>query len=160
MNMRYFIFGISILGIVSLPTNLYAQGIDYGELCKNANSYGLSQEECKGFPEEQQREVSPKRTYVNHQPKTYKIRLRDAATGNARQWSFFSPGDADREEWVVVTVKGQEFTVRHATNIENKFWGTRQWYDHPATAIRICQADQFEVSDCQTATGDTITIRN
>jgi hypothetical protein len=88
----------------------------------------------------------------------YKIRLRDAATGNARQWSFFSPGDADREEWVVVTVTGKLVKVRHATNIENKLWGNRQWYDHPATALRICDASQFEALNCQTVQGDTILL--
>jgi hypothetical protein len=89
----------------------------------------------------------------------YKVRLRDVATGNADQTSVFSSGDLDREEWVVVTVMdSNQIQVRHSTSVKNKIWGTRQWYDHPATAIRACLTDGFDKKDCQTAEGDTVAL--
>ncbi|MBD2104737.1 hypothetical protein [Leptolyngbya sp. FACHB-261] len=89
----------------------------------------------------------------------YKLRLRDAATGNVQQGSVFSPGDLDREEWVVVTViDNRRIRVRHATSVQNKFLPTRTWFDHPATAIRVCVAEEFDNRNCQSAQGDTVDI--
>lgn len=93
------------------------------------------------------------------QEAVYKVRLRDVATGNANQASVFSSGDLDREEWVVVTVvDNKQLKVRHSTSVKNKIWGTRQWYDHPATALRVCLSDGFDKKDCQTTNGDTVPI--
>lgn len=90
---------------------------------------------------------------------TYKVRLRDVSTGNANQASVFSSGDLDREEWVVVTViDNKQIKVRHSTSVKNKIWGTRQWYDHPATALRVCLTDGFDKKDCQTSNSDTVTL--
>lgn len=90
------------------------------------------------------------------QEAVYKVRLRDVATGNANQGSVFSSGDLDREEWVVVTVvDNKKVKVRHSTSVKNKIWGTRQWYDHPATALRVCLSDGFDKKDCQTTNTDT-----
>jgi hypothetical protein len=89
----------------------------------------------------------------------YKVRLRDVATGNANQASVFSKGDLDRQEWVVITVtNGKQVKVMHQTSVKNKFWGTRQWFDHRATSIRICETDGFDKTNCQTAEGDTIAM--
>jgi hypothetical protein len=89
----------------------------------------------------------------------YRVRLRDVSTGNANQASVFSSGDLDREEWVVVTVTDKkQLKVRHATSVKNKFWGTRQWFDHPATAIRVCETDGFDKKNCQTADSDVIAM--
>jgi len=93
------------------------------------------------------------------QEAVYKVRLRDVSTGNANQASVFSSGDLDREEWVVVTVvDNKQVKVRHSTSVKNKFWGTRQWHDHPATALRVCVSDGFDKKDCQTATSDTVAL--
>lgn len=93
------------------------------------------------------------------QEAVYRVRLRDVATGNAGQASIFSSGDLDREEWVIVTVMdNKQLKVRHSTSVRNKVWGTRQWYDHPATALRVCISDGFDKKDCQTANGDTLPI--
>ncbi|MBF2026613.1 MAG: hypothetical protein IGS48_07590 [Oscillatoriales cyanobacterium C42_A2020_001] len=93
------------------------------------------------------------------QEAVYKVRLRDVSTGNANQASVFSSGDLDREEWVVVTVvNNKQVKVRHTTSIKNKFWGTRQWHDHPATALRVCISDGFDKKDCQTANSDAVAM--
>lgn len=88
----------------------------------------------------------------------YKVKLSDQ-TGSFGQGSVFSSSDMDRGEWVVLTVTdGKTLKVKHTTNTMNKFWGTRKWFDHPATAVRICLSDGFETKDCQTAEGDTIEL--
>lgn len=91
----------------------------------------------------------------------YKVRIRDAAVGNALQNSIFSPGDADREEWFRLTVdNGNLVSILHSTNIMNKFWGNRTWYDHQTSAIRACKANLFEVdkTSCITSESDKITL--
>lgn len=148
----------SIFLLTALEVNTQAQNINYEYICKNPRSYGFTEEYCAEWRQENPKKTINSRNPVSIQERVYKIRLRDAAIGNANQWGFLSPGDADREEWVVVTVRGEQVKIRHATNIMNKFWGNRQWYDHPAIAIRICTADQFEATDCQTAKGDAITL--
>ncbi|WP_036489631.1 hypothetical protein [Myxosarcina sp. GI1] len=123
------------------------------------SSRGLNEEDCNWWKQRQREYLIDKSNSAGQQKKVYKMRLRDAAIGNANQNSIFSPGDRDREEWIVVTViNNQTFKVRHATNIENKFWGFRKWFDHPAIAIRVCAFDQFDLNDCQTAQGDTALI--
>jgi hypothetical protein len=88
----------------------------------------------------------------------YKVKLSDQ-TGSFGQGSVFSSSDLDRGEWVVLTITdGKTMKVKHTTNTMNKFWGTRKWFDHPATAVRICLSDGFETKDCQTAEGDTIEL--
>jgi hypothetical protein len=88
----------------------------------------------------------------------YKIKLADQ-TGRSVQNSMFSSGDLDRNEWVVLTVTdGKTLKVKHTTNTMNRFWGTRTWFDHPATTVRICLSDGFETKDCQTAEGDKIDL--
>lgn len=88
----------------------------------------------------------------------YKVKLTDQ-TGSLGQGSVLSSSDLDRGEWVVLTVTdGKTLKVKHTTNTMNKFWGTRKWFDHPATAVRICLSDGFETKDCQTAEGDTIAL--
>jgi hypothetical protein len=88
----------------------------------------------------------------------YKVKLSDQ-TGSFGQGSVFSSSDMDRGEWVVLTITdGKMLKVKHTTNTMNKFWGTRKWFDHPATAVRICLSDGFETKDCQTAEGDTIEL--
>ncbi|GAL91558.1 hypothetical protein N44_02261 [Microcystis aeruginosa NIES-44] len=156
----------SIVCLMSMPANAQNQ-TDYEALCRNRESYGFSQEECDRWIREQNQR-SPTNSSGNGRSavnsafigeKVYKMRLRDAPTGNIGQQSIFSPGDLDREEWVVVTlINNQRIKVRHATNVMNKFWGTRKWYDHPATAIRLCAIDGFDTSDCVTAQGDTIDL--
>jgi len=98
-------------------------------------------------------------TIANAADTTYKVRLRDVSTGNANQASVFSSGDLDREEWVVVTITDKkQLKVRHSTSVKNKFWGTRQWFDHPATAIRVCETDGFDKKNCQTADSDIVAM--
>ncbi len=62
--------------------------------------------------------------------------------------------DASRQEWVVVTVDGPQVTIRHTTSVAN-FIGRRAWYDHPATSIRMCVVQGFELFSCQETQGDT-----
>ena len=127
-----------------------ASNIDYENAC---NSYGFNEEQCEEW---QVKNKAFEQSRNRGTELVYKIRLRDAATGNIRQGGIFSPGDKDREEWVVVTlIDNQEVKIRHATNIENKFWGTRQWYDHPAIAIRVCDVTLFDSNECLTTEGDT-----
>jgi len=156
-----------VLASIFCLMSMQVEAQDYEVLCRNRESYGFSQEECDRWIREQNQRSptnSPGngRSAVNSAfigEKVYKLRLRDAPTGNIGQQSIFSPGDLDREEWVVVTlINNQRVKVRHATNVMNKFWGTRKWYDHPATAIRLCAIDGFDTSDCVTAQGDTIDL--
>jgi hypothetical protein len=88
----------------------------------------------------------------------YKVKLTDQS-GSFNQGSVFSSNDLDRGEWVVLTVTdGKTLKVKHTTNTMNKFWGNRKWFDHPATALRVCLSDGFETKDCQSAEGDTIAL--
>lgn len=64
------------------------------------------------------------------------------------------PIDTSRQEWVVITVNEDQVTLRHATSVVNLI-GLRNWYDHPATSVRLCRTQGFDLSDCTTATGDT-----
>ena len=138
-----------VLLVTALLENVKASNINYENAC---NAYGFNEEQCADWKEQNTRYNASKNI---SQELVYKIRLRDAATGNVNQEGIFSPGDKDREEWVVVTlINNQQVKVRHATNIQNKFWGTRQWYDHPAIAIRICDVNQFDYSDCLNSQGD------
>jgi hypothetical protein len=59
----------------------------------------------------------------------------------------------------VIKVKGnKEFKIYHTTYLENKTWGTRQWFDHPVTDMRICMTDGFEKKDCKVVNSDTANI--
>jgi hypothetical protein len=86
---------------------------------------------------------------------TYKIRLGvNASIGSADMWNL--NGKEANEEWVVITVKDKkEFKIYHTTYLENKTWGTRQWFDHPVTDMRICLSDGFEKKDCKVINSDT-----
>lgn len=153
MNFKSIFFATSFLLLAIFHTKVKASNIDYENAC---NSYGFNEEQCQEWIE-----VNSKFERENNitSKLVYKIRLRDAATGNIRQGGIFSPGDKDREEWVVVTlINNQQVKLRHATNIENKFWGTRQWYDHPAIAIRICDVSLFDSDDCLKTQGDTAVL--
>jgi hypothetical protein len=89
----------------------------------------------------------------------YKIRMRDATPGNVNPGVFASSGDLDREEWVILTViDNKQAKIRHTTGIKNQTWFNRTWFDHPATAIRMCVTDGFDKRDCQTIKGDTIPL--
>jgi hypothetical protein len=88
---------------------------------------------------------------------TYKLRVNTQSTGNASGWSM--NGTEDSEEWVVLKVKeNKSFQMYHSSLVMNKFWGTRQWFDHPVTSMRICLTDGFEKKDCQVVESDTSTI--
>lgn len=154
MKFKYIIIFASILFFNSSLENVKASNINYENAC---NAYGFNEQQCTDWQEQNARYNSSKN--IAQQELVYKIRLRDAATGNFNQSGIFSPGDKDREEWIVVTlINNQQVRVRHATNIQNKFWGTRQWYDHPAIAIRICDVNQFDYSDCQNSQGDVAVL--
>lgn len=88
----------------------------------------------------------------------YKIRLNvQASIGSADTWSL--NGAEANEEWVVIKVKNsKEFKIYHTTYVENKTWGSRQWFDHPVTAMRICLTDGFEKKDCKVIDSDTSII--
>ncbi len=88
---------------------------------------------------------------------TYKLRVNTQSTGNASGWSM--NGTEDSEEWVVLKVReNKSFQMYHTSLVMNKFWGTRQWFDHPVTSMRICLTDGFEKKDCQVVESDTSTI--
>jgi hypothetical protein len=88
---------------------------------------------------------------------TYKLRVNTQSTGNASGWSM--NGTEDSEEWVVLKVKeNKSFQMYHTSLVMNKMWGTRQWFDHPVTSMRICLTDGFEKKDCQVVESDTSTI--
>jgi hypothetical protein len=159
MVIKYFLTSIFLLSILKLD----AQALNINEKynCNQLNLDNLNQEQCTQSKQQNTLQIANanKEEEEEGNARVYKLRLRDAATGNFRQGNIFSPGDKDREEWIVVTViNNQQIKVRHATNIENKFWGTRQWYDHPALAIRICAVEQFDLNDCQTTQGDTVIL--
>jgi hypothetical protein len=88
---------------------------------------------------------------------TYKLRVNTQSTGNASGWSM--NGTEDSEEWVVLKVReNKSFQMYHSSLVMNKFWGTRQWFDHPVTSMRICLTDGFEKKDCQVVESDTSVI--
>jgi hypothetical protein len=67
------------------------------------------------------------------------------------------PIDTSRQEWLVIQVDGQKVKIRHTTSIAN-FVGLRTWHDHPATMIRLCDGNGFELKNCKTTQGDTATL--
>lgn len=155
MTIKYFLTSIFLLGIVKI--NAQALNINDKYNCSQVKLSNLNQEQCIQSKQQNTQQIANASNEEEADTRVYKLRLRDAATGNFKQGNIFSPGDKDREEWIVVTViNNEQIQVRHATNIENKFWGTRKWFDHPALAIRICAVDQFDLNDCQTAQGDTV----
>jgi hypothetical protein len=88
---------------------------------------------------------------------TYKLRLNTRSSASTDTWSL--NGAEANEEWAVIKVKNnKEFKIYHATLLVNKLWGTRQWFDHPVTAMRICLTDGFEKKNCQVVDSDTATI--
>lgn len=99
------------------------------------------------------------KAFRSSQEYIYKLRLQ-AGTGNALQNSIFSGGDSDREESARVAVQGDNVTVLHATNIKDKFWGTRTWYDHKPTVMRICPANAFDDKGCKTIESDTFVMES
>jgi hypothetical protein len=89
---------------------------------------------------------------------TYKLRINTQSTGDTSGWGM---DGTDSEEWVVLKVKeNRSFQIYHTSLVMNKFWGTRQWFDHPVTSMRICVTDGFEKKDCQVVESDTATIPN
>jgi len=64
------------------------------------------------------------------------------------------PIDTSRQEWVVITVDEGQVTLRHTTSVVNLI-GFRKWHDHPATSVRLCRSQGFDLVDCTTTTGDT-----
>jgi hypothetical protein len=97
-------------------------------------------------------------TLAVEKPEVYKLRLNvQSSIGSADMWNL--NGSEANEEWVVIKVKNKkEFNIYHATYLENKTWGTRQWFDHPVTDMRICLTDGFEKKDCKIINSDTATI--
>ncbi len=88
---------------------------------------------------------------------TYKLRINTKSSNSTDTWSL--AGVEANEEWAVIKVKdGKEFKIYHSTLLANKTWGTRQWFDHPVTAMRVCQTDGFEKKDCQVIESDTMTM--
>lgn len=155
MAIKYFLTSFFLLSIVKV--NAQALNINDKYNCSQVKLDNLNQEQCIQSKQQNTQQVANANSEEEADTRVYKLRLRDAATGNYKQGNIFSPGDKDREEWIVVTViNNEQIQVRHATNTENKFWGTRKWFDHPALAIRICAVDQFDLNDCQTAQGDTV----
>lgn len=64
------------------------------------------------------------------------------------------PIDTSRQEWIVITVDPNGYlTVRHTTSVVNLI-GFRTWHDHPATSIKVCRTQGFELTDCTTTMGD------
>jgi hypothetical protein len=88
----------------------------------------------------------------------YKLRLGvNSSIGSADMWSL--NGSEANEEWVVINVQDKKkFKIYHTTYLENKTWRTRQWFDHPVTAMKICLTDGFEKKDCKVVNSDTATI--
>jgi hypothetical protein len=90
-------------------------------------------------------------------PDTYKLRINSKSSASTDTWSL--SGVEANEEWAVIKVKdGKEFKIYHSTLLANKTWGTRQWFDHPVTAMKVCQTDGFEKKDCQVVESDTMVM--
>jgi hypothetical protein len=86
---------------------------------------------------------------------TYKLRIDSKSSASTDTWSL--SGSEANEEWAVIRVKdGREFKIYHSTLLVNKTWGTRQWFDHPVTAMKVCLTDGFEKKDCQVVESDTM----
>jgi hypothetical protein len=96
---------------------------------------------------------------------TYKIELREIAQPSDN--SGFAGGgafkkDRGRSEWAVVTVTDKtKVKIRHATRIEN-FVHMSRWFNHPVTAIRMCNGEAFDTNDtkkdCTVRKSDVITL--
>ncbi|MBD1945668.1 hypothetical protein H6F50_25505 [Coleofasciculus sp. FACHB-712] len=85
----------------------------------------------------------------------YKMRLRDTVT------EYKNPSEIDeyKKEWAVVNIiDGKKIKIRHTTHIQNKAFPVNRWFDHPASAIRICLADDFEQRNCRSTSGDIATL--
>ena len=97
-------------------------------------------------------------TFATEKQEVYKLRLNvKSSIGSADRWNL--NGAEANEEWVVITVKeNKEFKIYHTTYLENKTWGTRQWFDHPVTDMKICLTDGFDKKDCKVVNSDTATI--
>jgi hypothetical protein len=97
-------------------------------------------------------------TLATEKQEVYKLRLNvKSSIGSADRWNL--NGSEANEEWVVITVKAnKEFKIYHTTYLENKTWGTRQWFDHPVTDMKICLTDGFDKKDCKVVNSDTATI--
>ena len=88
---------------------------------------------------------------------TYKIRVNTQSSADSSGWSMI--GAENSEEWVVLKVKDNtSFKIYHTSLVVNTTWGTRQWFDHPVTSMRICMTDGFEKKDCKVVESDTATI--
>jgi hypothetical protein len=80
----------------------------------------------------------------------YKIQL----LGNgSRDFTVVPYMDSSRVEWVTITVNGRKIKLLHSTNLATVV-GLRNWYDHPATLIRICLAEEFDTKNCRVTKGD------
>ncbi len=85
-----------VLASIFCLMSMQVEAQDYEALCRNRESYGFSQEECDRWIREQNQRSptnSPGngRSAVNSAfigEKVYKLRLRDAPTGNIQQFSF------------------------------------------------------------------------
>lgn len=90
--------------------------------------------------------------------KVYKVRLNtNPSVGSVDIWNL--NGREASEEWIVIKVTGnKQFKIYHSTYLVNKTWKTRQWFDHPVTAMKICLTDGFEKKDCKVVNSDTATI--
>lgn len=102
--------------------------------------------------------VSHASSLAEQNQKTYKLRLNvQSSIGSADGWNL--NGAEANEEWVVISLKNsKEFKIYHTTYVENKTWGTRRWFDHPVTGMRICLSDGFEKKDCKIVESDTTII--
>jgi hypothetical protein len=95
---------------------------------------------------------------------TYKIQLREIsqpADNDSFAASLGFKRDRGRAEWAVVTLTDSKTVkIRHATRIGEIF--SYRWFDHPATAIRMCNGESFDTNDskkdCTIIKGDTVTL--
>ncbi len=91
------------------------------------------------------------------EPEVYKLRIASEGGGGLSlpiPLPMPIPIDTSRQEWIVITVVEGQVTLRHTTSVVNLI-GLRQWHDHPATSVRICRSQGFDLLDCTTAEGDT-----
>jgi hypothetical protein len=94
--------------------------------------------------------------FAGEKSDTYKLRIDTKSSVSTDTWSL--SGFEANEEWAVIKVKGREFKIYHSTLLVNKTWGSRQWFDHPVTAMKVCLTDGFEKKDCQVIESDTMTM--
>ncbi|MBE9009979.1 hypothetical protein IQ250_07145 [Pseudanabaenaceae cyanobacterium LEGE 13415] len=80
---------------------------------------------------------------------TYKIQLREIsqpADNDSFARSLGFKRDRGRAEWAVVTLTDRKTVkIRHATRIGEIF--SYRWFDHPVTAIRMCNGESFDTND-------------